>query len=166
MSTTSLFSTFAIFLYLLSNGCVSVQIVPPKPAAAKNVKYVAPPAPFVAFTSDEIDAGWKNSKKGSSISFKSICGESMDLPLEGIQQQMLYGIDSIKILKSVTMTYNEREALNSLVEGKVDGVDTKLELMILKKNRCTYMISYVALAKSFESDNKTFQTFLKNFEAP
>lgn len=90
----------------------------------------------------------------------------MDLPLEGIQQSMLYGIDSIKILKSVTMTYNEREALNSVVEGKVDGVDTKLELMILKKNRCTYMISYVALAKAFESDNKTFQNFLKSFEAP
>ena len=90
----------------------------------------------------------------------------MDLPLEGIQQSMLYGIDNVKVLKSITMTYNEREALNSVVEGKVDGVDTKLELMILKKNRCTYMISYVALKKSFDSDVPVFQNFLKTFEAP
>ena len=165
MSTTSgitalIFTTFALA------SCVSVSIGPSKPTAAKNVKFKAPPEPFVAFSSDEIDAGWKNSSKGSSISYKSTCGDALDLPLEGVQQSMLYGIDNIKVIKSIRMTYNEREALNSVVDGKVDGVDTKMEIMILKKNRCTYMISYVAIRKSYESDQPAFQNFLKSFEAP
>jgi len=162
---TSRFSTLVFASFCIS-ACVSVSIGPGKPVAAKNVRYKEPPPPYAQFTSEEIDAGWKNATAGTSISYKSSCGESLDLPLESIQQSMLYGIDNVKILKSQKLPYNEREALNSIVEGKVDGVDTKMQLLILKKNRCTYMISYVALKKSFEKDQKNFQNFLNHFEAP
>jgi hypothetical protein len=163
--TTGKFLKRAAFLFFLP-ACVSVSIGPGKPQAAKNVKYKTPPSPYESFESDDVDAGWKNSKKGTSISYKSSCGDALDLPLEGIQQSMLSGIDKVKILRSQRVPYNEREALDCVAKGKVDGVDTKLEIMILKKNRCTYMISYVAVLKSFDSDAPVFQDFLKSFEAP
>lgn len=169
--STVIFYSFLLFagivfsnLFLVS--CVSVSIGPSKPAQAKNVKLIAPTTPYVPFESDEIDAGWKNGLRGTSISYKSSCGETLDLPLESIQQSMLFGIDNLKIVKSQRIPFNQREALNSVVEGKVDGVDTKMQLIILKKNRCTYMISYVAIFKSYESDLGVFQDFMKSFEAP
>lgn len=165
--TTSRLSPFIfLFFALLFTACVSVSIGPQKPESAKNVKYSSPPAPFVPFESDEIDAGWKNGLKGTSISFKSTCGDSLDLPLDGIQQSMISGIDQIKIIRSQKIHFNQREALDSTIQGKVDGVDTKMQIVILKKNRCTYMISYVSLLKSFDADLATFQSFLKSFEAP
>ncbi len=171
LSTLVFSSRFAVLLLAACGtafftSCVSVSIGPKKPDSAKNVKYTAPAAPFVPFDSDEIDAGWKNGLKGTSISFKSTCGDVLDLPLENIQQSMLTGIDDLKVTRSEKIPFNQREALNSVIQGKVDGVDTKMEIVILKKNHCTYMISYVGLYKSFDSDLSSFKSFLKGFEAP
>jgi len=160
--------SYYIFLVLITaflSSCVSVQLGPDKPKSATGVKFTPPTPPFVPFDNDAIDSGWKNTSHGTSISYKSVCN-GPDLPLESIQETMLIGIENMKILKSARIPYSQREALVSVAEGKVDGVPTKMQMLILKKNYCTYMLSYVALIKSYEKDVLKFQHFLNSFEAP
>ncbi|MGE3972972.1 MAG: hypothetical protein AB7F59_00445 [Bdellovibrionales bacterium] len=154
-----------LFLAGSVSGCVSVQIGPKKSEPAKNIKFKAPPEPFVAIDSSDVDHGWKNGFNNTSISFRSACNDG-DPSLESIQQSLIFGLEETQILKSQRVPYNEREALNSVISGKVDGIMTKMEFMILKKNGCSYTISYIALDKKFESDLHVFKSFLKNFEAP
>lgn len=160
-------NALAISFFLNLAGCVSVSLGPKKAESAKDVKMMPPPGVhFSEFVSPDADHAWKDSAHGTSISYKSTCNDSSDSSLEGMQQSTIYGLENIKILKSSRIPYNGREALNSVIEGKLDGVATKIELLILKKNSCNYILSYVALDKSFDVDNKYFKTFIESFEAP
>jgi hypothetical protein len=155
-----------ITILFFSGGCVSVQIGPKKSQSAKNIKFKAPPESFVAIDSEDIDHGWKNGLNNTSISFRSVCNDGVDPTLDSIQQSLLVGLEGAQIQRSQRVPFNDREALNSVVTGKMDGILTKLEFMILKKNNCTYTISYIALEKTFDRDVGIFKNFLRTFEAP
>jgi len=155
-----------VLIFLTLGGCVSVSLGPKQAESAKNVKMVAPSEPFTEFSSPDADHAWKDSARGTSISYKSSCNDSSDTSLESMQQSTIYGLESVKISKSTRIPYNGREALSSTIDGKLDGVATKIELLILKKNFCSYILSYVALDKSFDTDLKHFKTFVNTFEAP
>jgi len=157
--------TLLIFL-IFSTGCVSVQIGPKKGEQAKNIKFKTPPEPFVSIDSSDVDYGWKNGINSTSISFRSVCNDTIDPSLDSIQQSLIYGLENVQVLKSQRVPFQQREALNSIILGKLDGIFTKMEFMILKKNNCTYTLSYIALDKMFDSDYLTFKDFLKNFEVP
>jgi hypothetical protein len=155
-----------VLLTLFLSGCISVQIGPKKSESAKNIKFKAPAEPFVAIDSSDVDYGWKNGINNTSISFRSVCNDGVDPSLDSIQQSLIFGLENVQILRSQRVPFNEREALNSVVSGKLDGIITKMEFMILKKNNCNYTISYIALDKTFDIDHGVFKAFLKSFEAP
>jgi hypothetical protein len=56
--------------------------------------------------------------------------------------------------------------LTTVAEGRVDGVLTRLELMLFKKNNCLYTLSYVALTKSFNDNREAYSKFSESFKAP
>jgi hypothetical protein len=147
-------------------GCVSVQIGPKGPDTAKNVKFEPPPDPYEKFEIPDVDKAWKNKKNGNSISFRTACNDPVESEIDSIQHVIQDGLDSATVESSVKTMYNGREALQSVIQGKLDGVSTKLEVMIFKKNRCTYTLTYVALPQNFKKDQSVFEIFLKKFEAP
>ena len=61
---------------------------------------------------------------------------------------------------------NGREALETEVEGKLDGVMTRIRALVFKKNGCTYTISHIGVPRTFEEDRGRFTEFLGNFQAP
>lgn len=155
---------FVFFSFL--PACVSVQLSSKEAVVASNISFVAPASPFEKLAVQDIDRAWKNSKNGNSISFRTACQDPVESDVKTIEQSIVNGLDAATLEKSETVPYNGREALHSIVQGKLDGVGTKIELMIFKKNDCTYTLTYVALPKNFPSDQPTFQKFLKEFVAP
>lgn len=151
---------------ILQPGCVSVQLGPKGPDLAKSVRYAAPGQPFQEFNLQDVDKAWKNSKNGNSIAYRSACNDPVETELDSLQQAIMEGLDSAKLETNERTAFNGRDALHSVVQGKLDGVATKIELMIFKKNNCTYTLTYVALPKNFATDQSAFQQFLKSFEAP
>lgn len=151
---------------LFTMSCVSVQIGPKKGEPAKNIKFKPPPEPFVSIDSSDVDYGWKNGINSTSISFRSVCNDGVDPTLDSIQQSLIYGLENVQIQKSQRIPFKEREALNSVVVGKLDGIITKMEFVILKKNNCTFTFSYIALEKTFSLDQPAFKNFLNAVEVP
>jgi hypothetical protein len=147
-------------------GCVSVGLNDTKIQRSTKVSYAAPSGAFVAKPSDTLDRLWENTVNGNSISFMSDCSDPSDPNLETIQQGILHGVEHLKILSSETITYNDREALRSHTSGKVDGVDTEMDLIVFKKNNCIYTLNYVGVKPQFEDDKAVFGRFLDRFRAP
>jgi hypothetical protein len=139
----------------------------PKPAVpAKGVHYVAPADPYGEVKIQDIDQTWKNENNGNTISYRSQCNDPSDPSIDSIFQGMLDGLQSVNVENSQKSTFNGREALNAVVDGKLDGVETRFEVLIFKKNHCSYTLSYVALPKNFKADQPVFKSFVKSFEAP
>ncbi len=151
---------------LVCTACVSVNVGPKKASKADGVKFQAPGSPFGSLNSEGADQAWLNKNNGNTIAYQSTCNDPNDPPLDAIQNEILSVFNDVKIEKTSTTQFNGREALSSEAEGVVDGVKTRTELLIFKKNDCTYTLSYVGVAKRFSEDQARFAQFVQSFGAP
>ncbi|MEQ1875741.1 MAG: hypothetical protein ABL958_03785 [Bdellovibrionia bacterium] len=135
MKTTGRSLSF-VSCFLLA-ACVSVQLGPNAPDSASDVSFTAPTEPFEKFAVQDVDRAWKNKTNGNSISYRTACNDPAEAEIKTIEQGIVEGLDASKVELSETTQYNSREALHSIVQGKLDGIATKIELMIFKKNNCT-----------------------------
>lgn len=173
---TLLIPLFVALMFAVNFGCVSVNITPGEGEKSRGVSYVAPGASFAPVKSDRADAVWNNSVTGSTIAFQSSCGENADASLESIAQDLFAGFEDLKDLRSDRIPFDGREGLAREVEGKVDGVATRIHAVIYKKNKCSYVLTLVSLAKNLVADTSgkaatngdtaAFERFTSNFKAP
>ena len=155
-----------ILIYFLSASCISVSLPDAKIIRANDVIVKEPGHPFTVAKHESLDAIWSNSTNGNSISYLSDCQTKNDPPLQSITIGIVNDLDKKKAVLSETIKYNQREALHSMYKGTVDGIPTIVELMVLKKNSCIYVLTFVALEDSYEKDKRNFTDFYNGFKAP
>lgn len=146
-------------------ACVSVKLPSGTGTPAKDLKYNAPDSPFQEIKVNSGDKAWLSGATGNTISYLSDCNGNADPTLEQLQTDSLGVLDKLKISQSKTFDYNGREALRTLAEGEVDGVPVKTDLVVFKKNGCNFTITYGGVAKTFDSEKRTFEKFLESFKA-
>ncbi|MCM2280748.1 MAG: DUF3103 domain-containing protein, partial [Bdellovibrionaceae bacterium] len=125
-----------ILAYGFSVGCVSVNLGQAKTEKSESVRFQVPPAPFSRFEPAGADQAWKNPNNGNLISYLSVCNDPADPGLEAMQAEMLAAFEDAQVVRSAERSFNGRRALNTEAEGLVDGVKTRLELLVFKKNNC------------------------------
>lgn len=166
MKTASRVLLWLAFPLVFSVSCVSVRLANPEVKKADGVRYSAPGGDFVAFSPDHLDAAWKNQKNGNSISFLSDCDPKNDPSLTSIQKGILQGIQKQEVIQSEYQKFNGRQALFTEVKGEVDGIPSQIKLVILRKNKCIYVLTYVGLNSKFAANQKEFEFFVQEFKAP
>ena len=159
-------NSLAIFTVSIAVGCVSVNIGDKKIRRSEGVSYRGPTLPFKALDGRGADQAWKNVTNGNMISYLSTCNDPADPTIENVQTELLSAFDGIHVKKSAARPFNGRQALNTEAEGLIDGVKTRIELLVFKKNDCTYTLTYVGPAVRFDQDQPQFQSFVNSFEAP
>lgn len=147
-------------------ACVSINLPSSSAERANKVQFQDPAEPFIQNKTKSADKAWKNIKNGNSISYFSVCNENSDPALESVLNEFLSSLDTHSITKKENVTFNDREALRAEAEGLLDGVKTRLQFLIFKKNNCTYSISFVGVNKNFDEDKGRFENFLNSFRAP
>ena len=155
-----------IFLFGSLLSCVSVDLKPKAPTKSKIYRFAEPQAPFKKMDSDQADHAWQNSKNGNTIAVLSECSETRDPSLSGIESETINALTNPQTLKTENIQFSDRGALHTVVEGQVDGVNVKMEILTLKKNSCSYTLSYIGRSKTFEKDQPSFNQFLKGFVIP
>lgn len=157
---------YILISFLLLTGCVSVNLGGGKASKATDIIFVAPKVSFDKIQNESFDHAWQNPKNGNTIAFLSECRTKTDISMQLMEKESLEALENLKIIKSNSFEYNDREAKELLAEGQVDGIPVKIQLVLLKKNECNYTISFVGRKKFFDTDQNTFQTFLTEFKAP
>jgi hypothetical protein len=156
---------FILPIFILS-ACISVSIGPKGPEKSKNVKVVAPAAPFKEVKGLKADGAWQNANNGNSISYLSTCNEQADPTLEVATDEVISAFGETKQLSQKKLEFDGRDALDTEAEARVEGVPTKIRTLVFKKNGCLYTLSLIGIAKHFAKDGASFETFVKGFEAP
>lgn len=154
-----------IILPFLSN-CVSVKLSPAEKKSSLTATFSPPGLPFSKAESEYVDHSWQSSKNGNNISYISDCDTSSDPTLQNLLNNLTHEIENLKTLKSELINYNSREALRTRLSGNVDGIQTQFEILIFKKDRCTYILNYAARESAFNDNLNDFNLFVKDFTVP
>jgi len=165
---------------LAGPACVSVNIGPGKVEKSDGVKFQAPASGFRPINKPEeksgADSAWTNSATGSTIAYQSNCGDAAETSLDSVAEDLFVGFEQAKTLKKERVPFDGREALDIEMEGKVDGVQTRVRALVYRKNDCAYVLTFVALPKSLVADTSNklaasgdvaeFSKFISTFKAP
>lgn len=158
---------FALFACLFgAGGCVSVSLSPHEVKRASQLRISPPAQPFSSIDTKAGDAAWKSPSTGSIISYLSDCSEESDPTLANLRDDILRGLENVLIQTEEELTFQGRKALRTTVLGEVDGVTSAVDLLVLKKNSCSYVITFVSSPNGQQKDLAAFNSFLKGFEIP
>jgi hypothetical protein len=130
------------------------------------IKLEVPPTPWREVHISSADRVWQSTETGNTIAINSMCQRYSDLSLKKLQENILAGVENLKIRTEAKTMFKGREAERVVVDGTTDGIPIVVDLLILKKNGCTYDLAYIARDKTFDQERKIFEKFLTGFNAP
>lgn len=155
----------AVLVPLAITGCVSVALKKEPVIKSDKYTYSSPSGTFKKVDPDNADVAWRNPKTGNTIAVISECTANKDPELGTLENESISALTSPKVISSKTFTYNDREALRSQVEGLVDGVPVKMDVVNFKKSTCIYSLTYFGMSDGFAADQAIFDNFIKWFSA-
>jgi hypothetical protein len=100
---------------------------------------------------------------GGSIMANATC-DVRDLPLDVLTNQSLIGLEQKQEQSREVITLDGRAALRTRLSATLDGVPILLDLVVLKKDGCTYDLELVAGARAFVDREADFWRFVQGFE--
>lgn len=131
-----------------------------------NISLEAPSAPWQEMHISSADRVWQSRKTGNTIALNSMCQKYTDVSLKKLQENILAGVENLKVRSEKTVMFKGREAERIVVDGTTDGIPITIDIFILKKNGCTYDLAYISRDKTFESERPDFDKFLGGFNPP
>jgi hypothetical protein len=125
----------------------------------------APGAGWVPLHLERADVAWHHPELGAGLLVNSSCEGVEDSPLAGLTNELLIGTTEREILEQTLLPWSKREALESTVVGKLDGVLRKRLLFVLKKDGCVYDIVYDAPPATFDAGLAAYRRVRDGFDA-
>ena len=102
---------------------------------------------------------------GGTIAANVTCDKSDDVPLDVLTNHLLFGIEERREEARVPLTVDGRGALQTRLGGKLDGVTVALELVVLKKDGCTYDLLLIAKPSTVGAREPEFRRFVTSFSS-
>lgn len=114
------------------------------------------------------DVAFQSKATGSVISLDSACRETSEgekqKQLREITNLLFLGISDITLSDEVNLTIQGAPALQTTVQGKLNGDDTKLRSVVLRRGNCTYDLVYVTRPSQFEAREGDFSRFVSSLK--
>ncbi|OQW50237.1 MAG: hypothetical protein A4S09_00135 [Proteobacteria bacterium SG_bin7] len=153
---------FVLCFFFITAACVSVSLGSKNGKSYDNIFFNAPADPYSELKVQSADRSWQNTKNGNTISYMSNCEQTSEPTLEVLSSIALDGVEDLKIVEKKKINYNGREALNTVLLGRVDGIPIQADLTVLKKNNCIFNITYIGSIHTYMSDLSIFKKFWKD----
>lgn len=87
---------------------------------------------------DLSDFAFINEDSGAVFTTNSICKKYQTSSLDILFDNILSGIEELKIIYKKKVSFAKRAALMAHATGMIDGVTTNFYVLTFKRNRCTY----------------------------
>jgi hypothetical protein len=160
----------SIFIMLscsvLLPACISVNLPSNNTVKAQKVSFTAPSSPYQILKSTEVDQAWQSPQNGNTIAYFSECNTNIETSLDSLAEENFSALTEAKVQKVEKKNTGEIDSIEAMAEGQVDGTKMNLALLIFKKNKCSYVLSFMAKPKNFNQDFNIFEKFKGDFRAP
>jgi hypothetical protein len=111
------------------------------------------------------DLAWIMEDTGHALSVNATCKGHEDAPLDVLTRHLLMGFTERQEVRQEKVVVDEREALRSHYQAKLDGVPVELLLLVLKKDNCVYDFDYVAPLGRLQERREDFESLVRGFHA-
>lgn len=110
---------------------------------------------------------WVHRSLPALIHLGSQCEMHGDSSLESFTDHLRIDFREWKILSQEATTMAGRDAVRTVVLAEIDGeVQTKLDLVVFKKNGCLFDLQYMASPSAFERGRPAFNQVIAGFKFP
>jgi hypothetical protein len=100
---------------------------------------------------------------GGTILAHATCEPRGDASLDVLTNHLLFGIEEAREQSRTPLSLDGRRALRTRVDGALDGVPIALDLVVLKKDSCTYDLELASSPEVFARRQPDFERFFTGF---
>ena len=100
---------------------------------------------------------------GGTILAHATCEAHGDASLDVLTNHLLFGIEEARERSRTPLSLDGRRALRTRVDGALDGVPIALDLVVLKKDSCTYDLELASSPEVFVRRQADFERFFTGF---
>ena len=181
----SLFLAVPIFMLPLISGC-SILIGNVKPVEEKSENYrvadlsrmnpdwtrlsgpaTSEPESAAASNDSSADLAYQSKQTSSIISLNSSCRPGKGDQSETLQEfsRLLFlGITEVSQKDERNAEVDHAPALQTTLEGKLNGESTKLRTVVVRKSGCVYDLMYIARPDRFPEREEDFTHFVSSLK--
>jgi hypothetical protein len=107
---------------------------------------------------------YRDDSAPASIIVNARCGkDGDDVPLASLTHHLFLQFTDRDIESQTALTIDGREALNTQLLARLDGVQKRFSVFVLKKNGCVYDFVHIAPPEAPETSRREFATFVQGF---
>jgi hypothetical protein len=100
---------------------------------------------------------------GGTIVANGSCEPREDVSLDVLTNHLLFGIEDRREQSRIRFDLDGRAALRTRLAGTLDGVPVALDLVVLKKDGCTYDLGLAASPAVYPLRQPDFERFFRGF---
>lgn len=118
-------------------------------------------------TSEGPDVAFQSKKSASIISLNSACRPSFATThkdLSSFTSLLILGISDIVARTEKNLTLQNNPALETTIEGKLNGEPVTLQTVVTKIGNCLYDVTLVSRPSHFAQDSETFAHFVTSLK--
>ena len=101
--------------------------------------------------------------RGGTILAHATCDGRADVSLDVLTNHLLFGIEERREISRIPFALDGRAALRTRLDGTVDGVPVALDLVVVKKDGCTYDLGLAAAPAVLSQRQPDFERFFRSF---
>jgi hypothetical protein len=107
---------------------------------------------------------FRDTAAAATVAVNGRCGvDGEDVPLGALTQHLFLAFTQREILEQKVVPLDGREAMNTVLVAKLDGVPKKFDVWVLKKDGCVYDLYYIAPPDRFDRGVVAFDRFVQGF---
>jgi hypothetical protein len=133
---------------------------------AATFKVGLPGSDWTSHREQGTQVAWRNKSMPIMMQVRSQCQEHGDSDLESLTDHLRIDWTGWTVLEERLIELVDRDALRSTVEGKLDGVSMKAELIVIKKDGCIFDLDYFAPTRYFDAGLPAFEKVVEGFRFP
>ncbi|MBL9028052.1 MAG: hypothetical protein JNL21_38025 [Myxococcales bacterium] len=130
--------------------------------------FEVPPAPASWQRMDVSDAAltYEDAATGATILVNGRCDrDGEDVPLRSLTQHLFIYFTDREIHEEKVVPFDGREAMRTDITAKLDGVQRRFVVWVMKKDKCVYDLTYIAPPDRFDTGVPAFDTWASGFRA-
>lgn len=112
------------------------------------------------------DVVFQSKKSASIISLNSACNRYKKVPqapdLKALTRELFLGLSDTHHQEQVPLQIQNTPALQTTIEGKLNGEAMKLRTVVLQRSHCVYDLMYIARPDRFSENEATFSQFVSS----
>jgi hypothetical protein len=134
--------------------------------SAKDVAFRIGPIPS-SWQKVEVDGArlaYEDPDSGTILSVSARCGrDADDVPLEALTKHLFIQFTEREQVEQKRFSLDGREALQTTLRAKLDGVPRRFRVVVLKKDGCVYDLSEIATSRSTARSDAVFEQVVVGF---